>query len=308
MEEVSIEEEGVSQELELERLQNAFLKKENEDLKSNVDKLTAQSAEVENLKKQLQSTQEFKQQLEKEKIDLEGKSKDLNSQLSTVVSEKKDLENEIARLQEQVQILEGSKEWELAGIGDTLNKTSLSVMELLAQQLPLNNQEQQLQGKKVDLEDKLKILISQLNATEEEKQILEGNKAEEIERLKAELERKLESSQGDNKKLQEQVEHLNVELEKVRSVAMSSVKAHTDTLGENYELKIQQVENSTAEDEQQNGKLTEKDTQEQTKAQGSSIISLKPASTKKSLNYSPKKLPQLALPVAPRYNQNPVPF
>ncbi|WP_264688297.1 coiled-coil domain-containing protein [Wolbachia endosymbiont (group A) of Sympetrum striolatum] len=254
-------------------------RKEDVELKDRINALNSEKEE------QLKAMKEERKMHEESQRELERKLESLGSQLRTAEVEKKSSENEIARLQEQVQILEGSKEWELAGIGDTLNKTSLSVMELLAQQLPLNNQEQQLQGKKVDLEDKLKILISQLNATEEEKQILEGNKAEEIERLKAELERKLESSQGDNKKLQEQVEHLNVELEKVRSVAMSSVKAHTDTLGENYELKIQQVENSTAEDEQQNGKLTEKDTQEQTKAQGSSIISLKPASTKKSLNY-----------------------
>ncbi len=67
-------------------------------------------AEVENLKKQLQSAQESKQQLEEGKIDLEGKLKDLSSQLSTVVSEKKDLENKVARLQEQVEHLNAELE------------------------------------------------------------------------------------------------------------------------------------------------------------------------------------------------------
>ncbi|GFQ76002.1 transposase [Trichonephila clavata] len=168
-------------------------------------------AEVENLKKQLQSAQESKQQLEKERIDLESKLKDLSSQLSAAEVEKKSSESEVSKLQKQVQILEESKEWELAGIGDTLNKTSLSVMELLAQQLPLNNQEQQL-------------------------------------------------------------EHLNAELERVRSVAMSSIQAHSETLDENLTLKNQQIESSTAKDEQQNGKLTE-DIQGQTKTKASDTVS-----------------------------------
>ncbi|GFY79918.1 uncharacterized protein TNIN_55701 [Trichonephila inaurata madagascariensis] len=111
-------------------------------------------AKVEDLRKHLQRAQESKQQLEKERIDLESKLKDLSSQLSAAEVEKKSSENEVSKLQKQVQILEESKEWELAGIGDTLNKTSLSVMELLAQQLPLNNQEQQNLEKELKNVDK----------------------------------------------------------------------------------------------------------------------------------------------------------
>ncbi|WP_434732357.1 coiled-coil domain-containing protein [Wolbachia endosymbiont of Zygogramma bicolorata] len=140
-------------------------RKENVELKDRINALNSEKEE------QLKAMKEERKMHEESQRELERKLESLGSQLRTAEVEKKSSENEVARLQEQVQILEGSKEWELAGIGDTLNKTSLSVMELLAQQLPLNNQEQQLQGKKVDLEDKLKILISQLNATEEEKQI-----------------------------------------------------------------------------------------------------------------------------------------
>ncbi|MFP3022730.1 MAG: hypothetical protein ACEY3K_07420, partial [Wolbachia sp.] len=125
-------------------------------------------AKVEDLRKHLQSAQESKQQLEKERIDLESKLKDLSSQLSAAEVEKKSSENEVSKLQKQVQILEESKEWELAGIGDTLNKTSLSVMELLVQQLPLNNQEQQ------KLEEKLKDVDKRLEDIDGETQKSQG--------------------------------------------------------------------------------------------------------------------------------------
>lgn len=193
-------------------------------------------AEVEGLRKHLQSTQESKEQLEKEKIDLEGKLKDLNSQLSAAEVEKKSSENEVARLQEQVRILEGNKEWELAGIDDSLKEIFLSMMELLAQQLPLNNQEQQLQGKKVDL----------------------------IERLKAELKKESdEALQETREKLAEQ-EKLIEQLKKEQKQAEDQSKADIKKL-----------------QEEKRGQLAEK-------AQRSSIISLKPSSTKKSPNYSMK--------------------
>lgn len=282
MEEVSTEEdeelkkqlEDVSQELELERSQNVLLKEEKRELQSIIEKLEENykklaedadkreeelvvvkekdmkinsltwsnkaleqdkkemEAEVENLKKQLQSVQESKQQLEEGKIDLEGKLKDLSSQLSAAEVEKKSSENEVSKLRKQVQILEGSKEWELAGIDDSLKETFFSVMELLAQQLPLNNQEQQ--------------------------------------------------------KLQEQVEHLNAELERVRGIAMSSIQAHSETLDENLTLKNQQIESSTAKGEQQNGKLTE-DIQGQTKTKASDAASfMGTVSTVKSTTGSSK--------------------
>ncbi len=239
---------------------------------------------------------------EESQRELERKLESLGSQLRTAEVEKKSSENEVARLQEQVQILEGSKEWELAGIGDTLNKTSLSVMELLAQQLPLNNQEQQLQGKKVDLEDKLKILISQLNATEEEKQILEGNKAEEIERLKAEL--KKESDEALQEKLAEQ-EKLIKQLQKEQQQVEDQLKADIKKLQgekENMEeqLKIMQQQLLNNQEQQKlEEKLKDVDkrledideetqkSQGQTKTKASDTVSLvSAASTAKSTTES----------------------
>lgn len=91
--------------------------------KSDIDRLNDQLAGMEKLRIQLKNTHESKQQLEKEKIDLEDKLKDLNSQLRTAVKEREDSKNEVSKLQKQVQILEGSKEWEVAGIDDKLKKS-----------------------------------------------------------------------------------------------------------------------------------------------------------------------------------------
>ncbi|WP_338406785.1 hypothetical protein [Wolbachia endosymbiont (group A) of Longitarsus flavicornis] len=181
--------------------------------KSDIDRLNDQLAGMEELRIQLKSTQESKQQLEKEKIDLEGKLKDLSSQLSTAKVEKKSSENEVARLQEQVRTLEEIKEWELAGIGDILNKTSLSVMELLAQQLPLDNQEQQLQGKKVDLIERLKAGLKK--ESDEELQETRGKIAEQeklIEQLQKERKQAEDQSKADIKKLQGEKENMEEQL------------------------------------------------------------------------------------------------
>ncbi|MBC6686264.1 hypothetical protein H9I48_03335 [Wolbachia pipientis] len=78
---------------------------ENEALRLSVNTLTAQLGEMENLGKQLQSAQESKQQLEKERIDSESKLKDLSSQLSAAEVEKKSSENEVSKLQKQVRNL-----------------------------------------------------------------------------------------------------------------------------------------------------------------------------------------------------------
>lgn len=78
---------------------------ENKALRLSVNTLTAQLGEMENLGKQLQSAQESKQQLEKERIDLESKLKDLSSQLSATEVEKKSSENEVSKLQKQVRNL-----------------------------------------------------------------------------------------------------------------------------------------------------------------------------------------------------------
>ncbi|WP_353284982.1 hypothetical protein [Wolbachia endosymbiont (group A) of Beris morrisii] len=237
--------------------------------KSDIDRLNDQLAGMEELRIQLKSTQESKQQLEKEKIDLEDKLKDLNSQLRTAVKEREDSKNEVSKLQKQVQILEGSKEWELAGIDDSLKKVFLDVIGMLEKELLINNREQRLQGKEVDLEDKLKILVSQLNATEEEKQILEGNKAEEIERLKAEL--KKESDEALQEKLAEQeklIEQLKKEQKQVESQLEADIKrlqeekrdqlTEIDSLKGNLSIVEEQLKQQLLLNNQEQQKLEEK--------------------------------------------------
>ncbi|MDX5488132.1 MULTISPECIES: hypothetical protein [Wolbachia] len=100
-----------------------------------------------------------------------------------------------------------------------------------------------------------------------------------------------EKSKKKKEELQEQVEHLNAKLERARNVAIFSIGERTKTLDENLTLKNQQIESSPAKDEQQNGKLTEKDTQGQTKTKAPDTVST--VSTAKSTTGSMKsKIPK----------------
>ncbi len=226
---------------------NEAIEKGNESLQMQITELEGKVSGLEG------KIQESKQQLEKEKIDLEGKLKDLNSQLSTMVKEREDSKNEVSKLQKQVQILEGSKEWELAGIDDSLKKVFLDVIGMLEKELLINNQEQQLQGKKVDLEGKLKILISQLNTAEE------GNKAEGIERLKASKEKSDEELQETRGKLaaqKELVEQLKKEQKQVESQLEADIKKlqeEKENMEEQLKIMQQQLLNN-----QEQQKLEEK--------------------------------------------------
>ncbi|KLT22882.1 hypothetical protein wVul_0085 [Wolbachia endosymbiont of Armadillidium vulgare str. wVulC] len=231
-------------------------------LKSKISNLSREKETLQSnvniLTVQLQSAQ---QQLEREKIDLEDKLKDSSSKLSAAEKENKRLENEVTKLQEQVRTLEESKEWESAGIDDSLKETSFDLTEMLKEEL-----------------------------AKQEKQ---------IEQLQKERKQAEDQSKIDIKKLQEEKEGLLVKIDKLRkklesshSVALSSIQAHSETLGENYELKIQKIENSTAGGEQQNGKLTE-DTQEQTKAKEldtMSRVSIAKSTTKSTLSKLSNKL------------------
>lgn len=195
--------EDISQELELERLQNASLKKENIELQSVIERLEKDyeefiedagkreeklteykmefinktrklSAEVEEKDAKINSLTLLNEALKQDIKEIETRSNEqqqiaeiymkLNELLSNVTEisertsqlhnqeqqeEKKSLENKILELQKQVQTLEGSNEWELAGIDGTLKETFLTIMELLAQQL-LNNQEQSVKEQKLE--------------------------------------------------------------------------------------------------------------------------------------------------------------
>ncbi|RDD35514.1 hypothetical protein Wcon_00272 [Wolbachia endosymbiont of Cylisticus convexus] len=231
-------------------------------LKSKISNLSREKETLQSnvniLTVQLQSAQ---QQLEREKIDLEDKLKDSSSKLSAAEKENKRLENEVTELQEQVRTLEESKEWESAGIDDSLKKTSFDLTEMLKEELAKQEKQiEQLQKERKQAEDQSKIDIKKLQE-EKEGLLVKTDK----------LRKKLESS---------------------HSVALSSIQAHSETLGENYELKIQKIENSTAGGEQQNGKLTE-DTQEQTKAKEldtMSIVSIAKSTTKSTLSKLSNKI------------------
>ncbi|WP_017532629.1 coiled-coil domain-containing protein [Wolbachia endosymbiont of Diaphorina citri] len=124
-------------------------KKEKKELENEVTKLQEQAkekgAEVENLKQQLEKEKdELKDSIsklntaEKNKKDLEGEVKELKEKLqileknsAEIEKQKADLEGKLKssqeenkKLQEQVQTLEKGKEWESAGIDDSLKQTS----------------------------------------------------------------------------------------------------------------------------------------------------------------------------------------
>ncbi|WP_395461092.1 hypothetical protein [Wolbachia endosymbiont (group B) of Ablattaria laevigata] len=124
------------------------LKNQLEEKQAELEQAKEKDAELEDLRKKLKSTQ---QQLEKDKSDWEGK-------LNAAEIKKKDLESEVNKLQEKVQTLEESKEWESAGTenqakadttkleeekkGLLAEKGNLSIVKEQSQkQLLLNNQE-----------------------------------------------------------------------------------------------------------------------------------------------------------------------
>lgn len=122
--------ESAQQQLEQEKTNLNTIEKKKQDLESEINELKEQAkekdAEVENLK----------QQLEKDKSDSISK-------LNATETEKKELESKITSLQEQVQALEKSKEWESAGIDDSLKETHSNLTEMLKEELA--KQEKQIE-------------------------------------------------------------------------------------------------------------------------------------------------------------------
>ncbi|MFP3035490.1 MAG: hypothetical protein ACEY3A_00305 [Wolbachia sp.] len=119
----------------------------NAELEIKVSELRKEKAQFE---EQLEAMKEERKTHEENQHELESQLKNLESRLSTSINKKKNLENDVAELQKQAQTLEGNKEWELAGIDSTLKETFLSIIELLAQQLLLNHQEQSVKEKRLE--------------------------------------------------------------------------------------------------------------------------------------------------------------
>ncbi|WP_341815958.1 hypothetical protein [Wolbachia endosymbiont (group B) of Idaea biselata] len=259
-----LKEKAKGKDAEVENLKQQ-LEKEKDELKDSISKLNAAETEKKELEDEITKLQahaeeknaeveNLKQQSEKDKSDSSNK-------LSATETEKKELESKIASLQEQVQTLEKGKEWESSGIDDSLKQTHSNLIEMLEKKLAEQEKQiEQLQEKRKQEEDQAKANITKLQ--EEKKGLLA-----EINSLR----KKLESSQN---------------------ITLSSVKAHSETLREDYKLKIQQIENSVAGSEQQNGKLTE-DTKEQAKALDTVSIASTAKSTISSSKSTSSKLQNL---------------
>ncbi|MCM1001435.1 MAG: hypothetical protein KTV72_03860 [Wolbachia endosymbiont of Melophagus ovinus] len=119
----------------------------NAELESKISELRKEKAQFE---EQFKAMEEKRKAHKENQRELENRLKNLGSQLSTAINKEKSLENDVAELQKQVQTLRGNKEWELAGIDGILKETFLTIIELLAQQLLLNNQEQSVKEQKLE--------------------------------------------------------------------------------------------------------------------------------------------------------------
>lgn len=258
--------EGINQELELERLQNASLKEENRELRSAIEGLEkSYKGLTEDAGKREEELTKYKQDKKamQDKVDeqqktifdqymiireqgdeIEATRKDnqsLQAQIIELKSRLKDKEDKLIELNQQWQASklvaslksQTDKLWQARDKNTELeNKVSDLGHENEALRLSVNTLTAQLEKERIDLESKLKDLSSQLSAAEIEKK----------------------SSENEVARLQEQVEHLNAELERVRSIAISSIGECTKTLDENLKLKNQQIESSTTEHGQQNAK------------------------------------------------------
>lgn len=154
-------------------------------LKEKQAEFTQAEEKILNLEKKLESAQ---QQLEQKNTDLTNQLKDLSSKLHAAEIKKQDLESEINELKEQAK----EKDAEVENLKQQLEKEKDELKDSSSKLNATETEKKKLEGEVKELKEKL--------------QILEKNSAE-IEKQKADLEKKLEFSQGENKKLQEQVEH-----------------------------------------------------------------------------------------------------
>lgn len=188
--------------------------KKKKDLEDEVNKLKKQAkkkdAEVENLK----------QQLEKDKSDSISK-------LNATETEKKELESKITSLQEQVQALEKSKEWESAGIDDSLKETHSNLTEMLKEELAKQEKQiKQLQDEHKQAENRSKIDITKLQ--EENKGLLA-----EIDQLKRSLSstpKQLEQQQLSNNQEQQKLQNKQKDASKKPEDINKKTKADTKSI------------------------------------------------------------------------------
>lgn len=214
-----------------------------EGLSASVEKLSDQLYKVKSMERQQpQSTQGSQQQLEEETIDLEGKIKDLNSQLDAVEKEKKDLKNKVSELQKQAQTSEGSKENVQKKFTDVSNQKGVelekSKKNAKTLETALSNQKKEWEAdsrKKAEEVERLKTLKKK---SDEE--------LRETKRKLAEQERLVGQLQANIKKLKEESQ-LD---EKVGAVSLDSkynekyIKSYTDSLPLEDKVKTKHTPNS----------------------------------------------------------------
>ncbi|WP_438456461.1 hypothetical protein [Wolbachia endosymbiont of Kerria lacca] len=206
--------ESAQQQLEQEKTNLNTIEKKKQDLESEINELKEQAkekdAEVENLK----------QQLEKDKSDSISK-------LNATETEKKELESKITSLQEQVQALEKSKEWESAGIDDSLKETHSNLTEMLKEELAKQEKQiKQLQEEHKQAENRSKIDITKLQ--EENKGLLA-----EIDQLKRSLSstpKQLEQQQLSNNQEQQKLQNKQKDSSKKPEDINKKTKADTKSI------------------------------------------------------------------------------
>ncbi|WP_264704287.1 coiled-coil domain-containing protein [Wolbachia endosymbiont (group B) of Apotomis betuletana] len=206
--------ESAQQQLEQEKTNLNTIEKKKQDLESEINELKEQAkgkdAEVENLK----------QQLEKDKSDSISK-------LNATETEKKELESKITSLQEQVQALEKSKEWESAGIDDSLKETHSNLTEMLKEELAKQEKQiKQLQEEHKQAENRSKIDITKLQ--EENKGLLA-----EIDQLKRSLSstpKQLEQQQLSNNQEQQKLQNKQKDASKKPEDINKKTKADTKSI------------------------------------------------------------------------------
>ncbi|AGJ99366.1 hypothetical protein wNo_09900 [Wolbachia endosymbiont of Drosophila simulans wNo] len=177
--------------------------KNKKDLEDEVKELKEQA------KKKNTEVENLKQQLEKEKDEL----KDSSSKLNATETEKKELEGEVKELKEQVQALEESKEWESAGIDDSLRQTHLNLIEMLKKELAKKEKQiEQLQEKQKQVEDQSKADIKKLQGEKE-------NMEEQLRIMQQQL-----LNNQEQQKLKEKSNNVDTKLEGIDEKTKAQVK------------------------------------------------------------------------------------
>ncbi|WP_265022729.1 coiled-coil domain-containing protein [Wolbachia endosymbiont (group B) of Ischnura elegans] len=228
--------------------------------------LEQKEKEMENKKNEQQQTIFTKDQKIKEQEDLIKsfhENKDINETVKkeneNLRVQKTELENEVSKLEDEsdakIKELKNQLEEKQAEL-EQAKKKNTEVEDLTRE---LESTQQQLEQEKTNLntiEKEKKELESEVDKLQEKSQKLEESNVE-IKKQKADLEGKLKSSQGENKKLQKQVEHLSAK--KTENITTFSTRNNKEIPNQSLTSKDKQTEVSRPESGQQKLKNELKD-------------------------------------------------